>query len=86
MPYSTRSSNSSRGDDRRCGRDHCRRGNDCYRYEYEYEYGPNPLALYYLTRPIYGGYGRLGYGVPLYGASLYGGFGGYGGYGGIPYL
>ena len=57
------SSRSSHCSDRR----HCRHRGDDY-YYYEYEYGPNPLALYYLTRPYYG-YGSpgYGYGYPGYG-------------------
>ena len=71
MPSSRHSDNR---DDRRHERDHHRRCDDYY--SYEYEYGPNPLALYYLNRPIYGlGYGGLGYGGLGYGGLGYGGLG-----------
>ena len=66
MPRSESSRSSHCGD--RCERRH-RHGDDYYYYEYEY--GPNPLALLYLSRPIYGG---LGYGLG-YGGLGYGGLG-----------
>ena len=62
------SSSSRRGD----RREHRHHGNDYYYYEYEY--GPNPLALYYLTRP-YGGYYGYGLGRYGYGPGLGPGFG-----------
>ena len=90
MPSSRSSSNSSHCSDTREHR-HRHRERDNDYYYYEYEYGPNPLAIYLLSRPLYGGlgygYGGLGYG---YGGLGYGGLGyGYG-YGypyyGYPYL
>jgi hypothetical protein len=75
MPRSESSRSSHCGD--RCERRnrHHNRGEDYYYYEYET--GPNPLALLYLSRPIYGGlvYGGLGYGGLGYGGLGYGGLG-----------
>jgi hypothetical protein len=76
MP-SSRSSNASQRNDRRDHHNHCRR--NCHRgdnyYYYEYENGPNPLALYLLSRPYVGygglGYGGLGYGGPVYGRPFW---------------
>jgi len=80
MPLSE-SSELSRRSGRDCHRHRCRDRDDYYYYEYEY--GPNPLALYYLTRPYggyFGGYGGYGaYGFPGYGLGRYGpGLRGYG--------
>ena len=64
MPRSESSMSSHCGDRREHRHRHHHGHGDDY-YYYEYETGPNPLALLYLSRPIYGGlgYGGLGYGL-----------------------